>query len=118
VNVYWLDAQNQQKREGGIVDLSPVLGPRDTQPAPPALNSDFHIFGLLWTPEEYVFSIDGHEVARVNAAVSHQSAYVVLSLFTAKWEVDYLNRAKLPDSMIVDYVRVYAKEPDATPKKD
>jgi beta-glucanase (GH16 family) len=117
VNVYWLDAQNQQKREGGIVDLVSVLGTRENQHSEHALNTDFHVFGLLWTPEEYVFYVDGHEVSRTTAAVSHQSAYIVLSLFTANWEVKYLNRAKLPDSMVVDYVRVYEREPDAGPKK-
>jgi beta-glucanase (GH16 family) len=115
VNVYWTDAQNQQKREGGMVNLDPILGASAKKPNRPGLNADFHIFGLLWTPELYVFTIDGHEVSRISAAVSHQPAYIVLSLFTANWEVAFLDRAKLPDSMIVDYVRVYAPKEESAP---
>ena len=27
----------------------------------------YHTFGLLWTPEEYVFDVDGHETWRTKA---------------------------------------------------
>jgi hypothetical protein len=42
--------------------------------------------------------------------VSHQPAYLVLGLLTSHWEVEWLDRTKLPDSMTVDYVRIYAVE--------
>jgi beta-glucanase (GH16 family) len=108
VNVYWLDAQSQKKREGGMVDLAKRVSPAVARNG--ALGADFHIYGLLWTADEYVFYIDGHEVFRTGEGVSHQPAYVVLSLFTANWEIAFLDRKKLPDSLTVDYVRVYASK--------
>lgn len=72
------------------------------------LSEDFHIFALLWTQNEYLFFIDGVETWRLNEGVSHTSQYVVLSLITAAWENERLDASKLPDEMLVDYVRVYA----------
>ncbi len=33
----------------------------------PELTEGFHEYGLLWTPEEYVFYVDGKEVWRTQA---------------------------------------------------
>lgn len=71
------------------------------------LSEDFHLFGLLWTPNEYVFFIDGVETWRTSVGMSHVQEYIVLSLTTSAWENDRLDTALLPDEMVVDYVRVY-----------
>ncbi len=76
----------------------------------------FHVFGLKWTPLEYIFYIDGVEVLRwgKEQAVTTQPCQVWLSSNTgsvkrASWTGDYRD-AKLPDYYVIDYVRVYKKD--------
>lgn len=73
------------------------------------LSEDFHVFGLLWTPDEYVFFIDGVETWRTSVGMSHVHEYIVLSLSTSAWENVRLDTFLLPDEMVVDYVRVYQR---------
>jgi beta-glucanase (GH16 family) len=115
VNVYWQGSDNTLKRAGGIVDLGKVLPPPEQGQRRTELNEVFHVYGLLWTPTTYTFFIDGIEVFKTHDGVSHQPAYAVLSLFTADWEVTRLDRKSLPDSMIIDYVRVYDPENPVLP---
>ncbi|NOG54275.1 MAG: family 16 glycosylhydrolase [Planctomycetes bacterium] len=70
------------------------------------LNDGFHTFGLLWTPAEYVFLVDGRETWRTRTAVSQRPQYMILSCEVGDWAGD-IGEAELPDSLIVDYVRVY-----------
>jgi len=73
-----------------------------------SLAEGWHVVGLEWTPEEYIFFLDGQEVWRTDQAVSHTKEYIVLSLEVRNWAGD-ISKAKLPDSFYVDYVRVYSK---------
>jgi len=73
----------------------------------PGVMKDWHTFGLLWLPDQYVFYIDGKETWRTNAGgVSQVPEYILLSDEIGKWGGDIL-KAKLPDEFQVDYVRVY-----------
>lgn len=72
----------------------------------PELTKGWHIFGLLWTEKEYVFYVDGKETWRTNKAISRRSEYLILSLEVGSWAGD-ISKATLPDSLYVDYVRVY-----------
>jgi beta-glucanase (GH16 family) len=74
----------------------------------PDLGDGFHMFGLEWTPDEYIFYVDGQETGRMREAVSHRSEYLILSLEVGKW-ADDIAAATLPDSMVVDYVRVWQR---------
>ena len=69
----------------------------------------FHTIALEWTPEEYIFYVDNNEAWRTEQAVSHVKQYIILSLEVGKWGGD-IKKANLPDSLIVDYVRVYQKK--------
>jgi beta-glucanase (GH16 family) len=71
----------------------------------------WHTIGFLWTPREYVFSVDGRETWRTSEAVSRRAEYIILSLEVGKWAGD-IAEAALPDSLLVDYVRVYQRPPD------
>jgi beta-glucanase (GH16 family) len=73
------------------------------------LSEDFHILGLLWTEDEYIFFIDGVETWRTSIGLSHIEEYIVLSLTTSEWENDRLEVNQLPDEMFVDYVQVFAQ---------
>lgn len=67
----------------------------------------FHDYGLLWTPEEYVFYVDGKEVWRSKAGgVSQVPEYLLLTEEIGTWGGD-IQKAQLPDYFEVDYVRVY-----------
>jgi beta-glucanase (GH16 family) len=68
---------------------------------------EFHVFSVEWTPEEYVFRVDGREYYRENQAVSHVPGYLVLSMLAADYELDDLGTGDLDDTAEVDWVQVY-----------
>lgn len=73
----------------------------------PQLVKGFHDYALLWTPEEYVFCVDGKELWRTNAGgVSQVPEFIKLTEEIGKWGGD-ITKAQLPDQFEVDYVRVY-----------
>ncbi len=73
----------------------------------PGVMHGFHTFGLLWTPEEYVFFVDGQETWRTReGGVCQVPLYIKLSDEIGRWAGD-IRDAKLPDEFLVDYVRVY-----------
>jgi len=73
----------------------------------PGLSDGFHTFGLLWTPDEYVFYVDGKVTWRTSAGgVSQVPEYIKLTEEIGKWGGD-ITKAQLPDYFLVDYVRVY-----------
>lgn len=77
----------------------------------PELTEGFHDYALLWTPEEYVFYVDGKELWRTQAGgVSQVPEYIRLTEEIGKWGGD-ITKAPLPDHFEVDYVRVYALSP-------
>jgi len=84
----------------------------------PGTMEGWHTFSLLWTPDEYVFYIDGKERWRSRAGgVCQVPLYLKLS-DEAKfggWAGD-VRKAKLPDEFLVDYVRVYDLVDAATGK--
>jgi beta-glucanase (GH16 family) len=67
----------------------------------------FHIYSVEWTPEEYIFRLDGVETLRVTQGVSQTPQYVILSLLTSDWELPKLPKSELPTTMKVDWVRVW-----------
>lgn len=73
----------------------------------PGLSEGFHTFGLHWTPDEYVFYVDGKETWRTSGGgVSQVPGYAKLTEEIGDWGGD-IKKADLPDEFVVDYVRVY-----------
>ena len=71
------------------------------------LDGKFHTFALAWSPEEYVFYVDGKETWRTkDGGVCQVPLYIKLSVEIGDWAGD-ITKAKLPDFFVVDYVRVY-----------
>lgn len=67
----------------------------------------WHTFSLMWTPEEYVFYVDGKESWRTKAGgICRAPLYIKLTDEIGDWAGD-IKKAKLPDQFMVDYVRVY-----------
>jgi len=81
----------------------------------------FHIYGLLWTPNEYVFYIDGQPVWRTSRGVSNFELYVNLTedMEPANYKGvvpdDYRFKE---DFYIIDYFRAYDMEDELAPPPD
>ena len=72
----------------------------------------FHVFGLDWSENGYVYYIDGKEAWRVDGPVSHREQFILISTECMGYRYsdqpeENLKKAVLPDYFIVDYVRVY-----------
>ncbi|MDT0183494.1 glycoside hydrolase family 16 protein [Microbacterium sp. ARD31] len=74
---------------------------------------EFHVFSVEWTPEEYIFRVDGREYYRETQAVSQTMQYLVLSNLTSDYELGELTSDELGDTAQVDWVRVF----DATSRE-
>lgn len=98
-NLHWDGYADDHKSRGREVSVQGLM-------------DAFHTFGVLWTPEEYVFFVDGVETYRVReadaGAISHRPEYLILSLEVGDWAGDIAD-AELPDGMVVDWVRVWQK---------
>ncbi|MDC1106002.1 glycoside hydrolase family 16 protein [Prolixibacteraceae bacterium] len=77
----------------------------------------WHIFALYWTPDEYIFYVDGKQTWRTSAGGVSQSpnAHLLLtSNVLAPWGVkkgNHFDIESLPVTMKVDWVRVYSGNP-------
>jgi hypothetical protein len=72
------------------------------------LGTGFHTFGVEWTPEKYIFYVDGMKFYEVTQGISKIKEYMILSMEYPGNPQDMV-RSILPDAMIVDYVRVWQK---------
>ena len=95
-NLHWAYGPNQQTI-GGLTSL--VDG----------VNEGFHNFALEWTPDKYVFLVDGLKYYEVKKAISNINEYLILSM-ELPHDFDDLSESVFPDVFIVDYVRVYKKD--------
>jgi beta-glucanase (GH16 family) len=69
---------------------------------------DYHVFSVEWTPEEYIFRIDGQETWRTSKGISHQPEYPILSLLSSDYELDNLGKtSNLPQTMDVDWLKFW-----------
>lgn len=109
ITVHWNPYPNTTK-VSVKPELTAILGAQRGRTPRRELCDDYHVYGLLWTEKEYVVSIDGKEMFRTSQGLSHVEQYIILSLLSSDWERDRLDLEKLPDAMIVDYVRVYAPQ--------
>ena len=70
---------------------------------------NYHRFGLLWTPENYVTYVDGIKTYTGNTLISKVPEFILLSMGADKNTAGPLNKESLPDSFKIDYVRVYKR---------
>ena len=75
---------------------------------PPNLGESFHVYSLLWTPEELIYYFDGQEIRRTENDICHSPAPVWLSLAIMKWAGPVTDDID-GKSMDVDYVRVWQR---------
>ena len=70
----------------------------------------YHVFSVQWTPDAYVFRVDGEETLRQTTDISGAPEFLVLSLLTSDWELPHLDESTLPADMKVDWVRVWQQK--------
>ena len=68
-------------------------------------SDEFHVFSLEWTPDRYVFRIDGQETLRVKKEIVRVDEFLILSLLTSDWELLQGDDSDLPQTAEVDWVR-------------
>lgn len=69
----------------------------------------YHTFAVLWTPDEFIFTIDGKVTTRDSAAGGcKQPAYMLISSHVGTWGGDITLKPGEYSDMIVDYVRIYS----------
>jgi len=85
-------------------------------PAGQKLSDDFHVFAAVWTRDSIEFSIDGATYSKVTPASLPQGAkwvydhpfFLILNLAVGgNWPGNPDDSTTFPQTMIVDYVRVY-----------
>ncbi len=70
----------------------------------------YHTIGLAWTEDGYTTYVDGAVTYSGKQNVSKMPEFMVLSLGVNALSAGPLNVKNLPQSLIVDYVRVYKKK--------
>ena len=73
---------------------------------------DWHVFGMNWQPDGYVFYCDGKEISRCSEHVSHVPQFILLTTEVKGYrisvsEMQKINGTFTDDAFIVDYVRVF-----------
>jgi beta-glucanase (GH16 family) len=97
--LHWGGYNPEQHRVEG-----PVLGKLDQT------GDDFHVVGLEWYNHGYTLFVDGKVTYSGNQFVSHVNEFIVLSLGVNELSAGPLDKSRLPDQFIVDYIRVYQKK--------
>ena len=75
----------------------------------------YHRVGMLWSPEGYVYYLDGKETSRSSSPVSHVEQFIMLSTEIKGYRkgkpmTEYTDE-DLADCFTVDYVRVFDEIP-------
>ena len=68
---------------------------------------DFHIYGLLWTPDELVWFLDGEEVFRRKNDFFKRPLHVIFDAEIMETWDGLPNVDDLPSTFEVDYIRVW-----------
>ena len=99
---YFLDKRGKKQTVGGWLPDVEELGDDWSE--------QYHVFSVEWTPEEYVFRIDGRVTQRLEGVTSGQPEFLILSLLSSDYELPRFN-GKLPETMEVDWARVWETGP-------
>jgi Glycosyl hydrolases family 16 len=67
----------------------------------------YHVFSVEWTPRTLIFRIDGKETWRISGGISKAEQQLILSLLASDYELSEMKDKQLPQSMYVDWVRVW-----------
>jgi beta-glucanase (GH16 family) len=76
-----------------------------------SLQGSFHTYGVLWTPEEYRFFVDGVQVERYTIGQTFAPEYVLLQTYIAYSGLSDFGPLGAPenDRTLIDYVKVWQR---------
>ena len=102
-SIHYVDADNRKGESQGVYETSGA-----------SFSEDYHVFTLVWTPETLSFKVDGekyHEVAIGEGMKEFlRSHYLILNVAVGGYWPGYPDETTtFPQSMYVDYVRVFEK---------
>jgi hypothetical protein len=101
--IYKLTPDGPEKIGGQLPDPDQYLAGKDD-----SWFDDYHVFSVEWTPQEYIFRIDGQETFRTSEGISNQPEYPILSLLSSDYELQHLGGDKnLPQTMHVDWLKFW-----------
>lgn len=105
--VYFTGRHGQRVKVPADTDPTQAVTRRDAGLSPrDNWSTGYHVFSVLWTPQRYVFYVDGVRVRTVSRGVSDVPEYLVLSTLTSGWELPrFPPGARLRTD--VDWVRVW-----------
>lgn len=104
-NIYWRGKGGRIREGGALKNPDQYLSGKGD-----SWWGRYHVFSVEWTPKRYIFRIDGKESFRTYRGVSHQREFVRLSLISSDYELPLISETDLPQSMNVDWVRVWSKD--------
>lgn len=99
---YFLDKSGEKQTVGGWVP--------DLEQYGEGWADQYHVFSVEWTPDEYVFRIDGQVTHRLKGETSGREEFLILSLLSSDYELPRFN-GELPETMEVDWARVWETGP-------
>ena len=99
---YFLDKSGKKQTVGGWLPNADELGDDWAE--------QYHVFSVEWTPQEYVFRIDGKVTQRLKGETSGRPEFLILSLLSSDYELPRFN-GELPETMEVDWARVWETGP-------
>jgi beta-glucanase (GH16 family) len=70
----------------------------------------YHVFSVEWTPQYYIFRIDGRVSAKITVGISEIKQYPILSLLSSDYELENLGKeSKLPQHSYVDWMQIWER---------
>lgn len=74
----------------------------------PGINEGWHTFAVDWSPDGYIFLVDGVETHRSDAGgVCENPLWIIISDEMGGWSGNPREAKDLPDHTLIDYVRVW-----------
>ena len=81
---------------------------KDPRPLPPGKAGDtFNTYGMLWSPREITWYINGKKVMSERDGVLQDKLFLSLSHTVSEYEMTQLDPATLPDDVEVDWVKAW-----------
>jgi beta-glucanase (GH16 family) len=102
--VHYYGADGEHYKRGGLYPRANAL-----LPAKHEWWNSFHVFSVEWTPQAYVFRVDGREFHREQQIVSKAPEYLLLSMLTSDYNLAKLTPEGMGQTAAVDWVRVWAR---------
>lgn len=100
--VYYANKSHTNVKIGDVWRRAAALAPKGDR-----WWNAYHVFSLRWTPNRYLFYVDGRLLFTTTRGVSRTQEYLILSLLTSDWELPQLDRSKLPSHMDVDWTTAW-----------